>query len=130
MKILVGYRGANVGRDLHNIAAQHIKGLGGEVHVVTSLPGGEETSREDSIEAENTLKAAKEYMDGLAIPCTTHLLVRNKTAGEDLVAFAKDNECDEIVIGVKSRSKIGKILFGSTSQYVILKAHCPVVTVK
>ena len=50
--------------------------------------------------------------------------------GEDIVGFAKDNGADEIIIGVKSRSKVGKLLFGSTAQAVILQAHCPVVTVK
>ncbi|MBW2513019.1 MAG: universal stress protein, partial [Deltaproteobacteria bacterium] len=28
------------------------------------------------------------------------------------------------------RSKVEKIVFGSTAQYIILKALCPVVTVK
>jgi nucleotide-binding universal stress UspA family protein len=50
--------------------------------------------------------------------------------GEDIVRFAKENNVDEIIIGVRSRSKVGKLLFGSTSQVVILEAYCPVVTVK
>jgi len=37
---------------------------------------------------------------------------------------------DEIIVGVKRRSKVGKLLMGSTAQYVILQAPCPVVTVK
>jgi nucleotide-binding universal stress UspA family protein len=50
--------------------------------------------------------------------------------GEDLVQFAKDNKVDEIVVGVKRRSKVGKILMGSTAQFVVLQAPCPVVSVK
>jgi nucleotide-binding universal stress UspA family protein len=50
--------------------------------------------------------------------------------GEDLVQFAKDNTVDEVVVGVKRRSKVGKILMGSTAQFVVLQAPCPVVTVK
>jgi nucleotide-binding universal stress UspA family protein len=50
--------------------------------------------------------------------------------GEDLVQFAKDNAVDEMVVGVKRRSKVGKILMGSTAQFVVLQAPCPVVTVK
>jgi nucleotide-binding universal stress UspA family protein len=33
-------------------------------------------------------------------------------------------------VGVKRRSKVGKLLMGSTAQYVVLQADCPVVTVK
>jgi len=47
-----------------------------------------------------------------------------------LVTFAREEQVDEIIIGVKSRSKVGKILFDSTAQAVILTAECPVVTVK
>jgi nucleotide-binding universal stress UspA family protein len=41
-----------------------------------------------------------------------------------------ENQIKEIVVGVKRRSKVGKLLMGSTAQYVILKADCPVITVK
>jgi nucleotide-binding universal stress UspA family protein len=51
-------------------------------------------------------------------------------AGEDLVMLAEENKVDEIIIGVRRRSKVGKLLFGSTAQYVILNASCPVVSVK
>lgn len=47
-----------------------------------------------------------------------------------LVGFADHNDIKEIVIGVRRRSKVGKLLFGSTAQYVILIASCPVVSVK
>jgi len=60
----------------------------------------------------------------------THLLIRGRYVGEDIVDFANENGIDEIVIGVKSRSKVGKLLFGSTAQYVILKSSCPVTSVK
>ncbi len=56
--------------------------------------------------------------------------MRGLEAGEDLVRLAREEEIDEIYIGVKKRSKVGKFIFGSTAQYVILEAPCPVVTVK
>lgn len=130
MKILVGYRGINVGGDLLKIAAEHAKGFAGEVEVVTSLPGGNKTTTEDIKEAEANLEKARQTMADKGVDCKVHLLVTGRTAGEDLVAFAAENGFDEIIIGVKSRSKVGKILFGSTAQFVILQAHCPVVSVK
>ncbi len=50
--------------------------------------------------------------------------------GEDLIQFANENEIDEIIVGVKRRSNVGKLVFGSNARYVIMEANCPVVTVK
>lgn len=130
MKILVGYRGANVGMDLLRLAVEHAKAFDAEVLLVTSMPGGDKTSRDQVIEAERKLDEAKLFLDKQEIKSETHLLIRGKNPGEDIVDFAAENNCYEIIIGVKSRSKVGKILFGSTAQFVILKAMCPVVSVR
>lgn len=130
MKILVGYRGTNVGKDLLELAAQHARAFAGEVLLITSLPGGDKTSKEQVVEAEEKLEQAKQFLADRGIRHEAHLLIRGKTPGEDIVSFGAENSCDEILIGVKSRSKVGKILFGSTAQFVILKATCPVVSVK
>jgi nucleotide-binding universal stress UspA family protein len=76
------------------------------------------------------LEYAKTLFEEDNITCNTHLLIRGLSAGEDLVEFANENEVDEIIVGVKRRSKVGKLLMGSTAQYVILQSQCPVVTVK
>jgi nucleotide-binding universal stress UspA family protein len=130
MKILVGYRGTNVGKDLLELAVEHARAFAGEIHLITSLPGGEKTTQQQVLAAEQQLEEVKQFLDKLGIKNETHLLIRGKTAGEDIVSFAAENNCSEIIIGVKSRSKVGKILFGSTAQFVILKAGCPVVSVK
>jgi nucleotide-binding universal stress UspA family protein len=46
------------------------------------------------------------------------------------VQFAEDKQINEIFVGVRMRSKVGKLLMGSTAQHVILNAPCPVVTRK
>ena len=130
MKILVGYKGTNVGKDLMDIAVKHAKAFEGEILIVTSLVGGEKSDQDEITESEKNLENAKAYFDNYGVESSTHLLVRGLEAGEDIVRFAKENEVDEIIIGVRSRSKVGKLLFGSTAQMVILEAGCPVVTVK
>ncbi len=117
-------------KDLLKLAIQHAKAFGAEIKLVTSLQGGERTTKKMISEAEENLTKAGKLLEEQGIKNETHLLIRNKTAGEDIVSYAAETGCDEIIIGVKSRSKIGKILFGRTAQHVILKAHCPVVLVK
>ena len=80
--------------------------------------------------SERGLEYAKSLFEEDGIACNTHLLIRGLSAGEDLVEFANENQIDHIVVGVKRRSKVGKLLMGSTAQYVILQAECPVITVK
>ena len=130
MKILVGYDRSNSGKEALKLAKNHALALKGEVEVITSMQKGTEKDREDMDQAKRGLEYAEALFKENNIPCKTHLLIRGLTPGEDLVEFAKENNIDEIVVGVKRRSKVGKLLMGSHAQYVILNAHCPVVTVK
>ncbi len=130
MKILVGYDELGAESRILAVALKHAKAFGAEVDVVTSLEEGTESDIQDISAAEKGLEKIKEYFEKEKISCRTHLMIRGVTPGEDLVSFAKENKTDEIIIGVKKRSKVGKLLFGSTAQYVILEADCPVVTVK
>ncbi len=130
MNILVGYDGTNSAKDALNLAKSHAKVFGASVEVVTSMQKGTESQRKEIEQAERGLGYAKTLFEEDNIACNTHLLIRGLSAGEDIVEFADENEVDEIIVGVKRRSKVGKLLMGSTAQYVILQAQCPVVTVK
>ena len=130
MKILVGYDGTNAAKEALSLAKEHVKAFGGSVNVVTSMEKGTESQSEEIEQAERGLEWAKSVFEENDIDCETHLLIRGLMPGEDIVQFAEENEADEIIVGVKRRSKVGKLLMGSTAQYVILKAKCPVVSVK
>ena len=130
MKLLVGYDGSNSAKEALNLAKIHAKAFGASVAVVTSMEKGTEGQREDISQAEKGLEWAKSLFEENEIDCDTHLLIRGLSPGEDIVEFAKENQVDEIVVGVKRRSKVGKLLMGSTAQYVILQAPCPVVSVR
>jgi nucleotide-binding universal stress UspA family protein len=130
MNILVGYDGSNVAKEALALAKKHAKTFRASVEIVTSMTKGTESERVDIEKAERGLEYAKGLFIEDNTSCNTHLLIRGLSPGEDIVEFAKENNVDEIIVGVKRRSKVGKILMGSTAQYVILKAHCPVVSVK
>ncbi|MBW2594006.1 MAG: universal stress protein [Deltaproteobacteria bacterium] len=130
MKILVGYKGSKVDEDVLKLAHKHGLAFKADVYIVTSLEQGATLKKETIDKAESKLENRRRPFMADNIACEIHTSVSFESSGEDLVRFAKDNDIDEIIIGVKKRSKVGKLVFGSTAQFVILEAPCPVVTVK
>ena len=130
MKILVAYEENNSSEVALRTAVQHAKAFAGEVVLVTSMISGDEPELEEITEAERNLEKAKNYCENAGVKCDSHLLIRGFEPGEDIVMFAQEQNADEIIIGIKRRSKVGKFIFGSTAQVVILDAHCPVLAVK
>ncbi|MDJ0987098.1 MAG: universal stress protein [Desulfobacterales bacterium] len=130
MKILVAYDGSQVAEDAVKVAHKHGQAFKADIHIITSLEQGPDLKKEDIDKAENKLEKLKAAFKADNIPCVTQAIVSVRSTGEDLVQFVKDNDVDEIIIGVRRRSKVGKLVFGSTAQYVILEAPCTVVAVK
>ncbi len=130
MKILVGYDGSNVAKEAIAVGARHANAFKAEIILVHSMVGGPEVPRQEFEDAEKNLDYEKNSLLDQKILCKPILSVRGLEAGEDLVQLADDHKVDEIIIGVRRRSKVGKLIFGSTAQYVVLNASCPVVTVK
>lgn len=130
MRIMVGYDGSNAAKDALVLAKKHAKAFEAKVFVISSLERGNEDQLPKIDQAERDLEYAKSFLEKDNIPCETHLLIRGLSPGEDLIQFANENEIDEIIVGVKRRSNVGKLVFGSNARYVIMEASCPVVTVK
>lgn len=130
MNILVGYDGSNAAMDAVKLAVIHARAFDAQLLIVNSLKGGKESSPEEIKTAEEQLAYIESFLAEKKIAFKTHLLVRGMSPGEDIVRFASENFVEEIVIGIKRRSKVGKLLFGSNAQYIILNANCPVVTIR
>jgi nucleotide-binding universal stress UspA family protein len=128
MKILVGYHGSDVSEKALDLAREHAKAFNAKMYIlhskVTDLP-----QKAHEIDKQN-LEKVKSSLEKENISCETFLTIVNKSPGEHLVNFAEENEIDEIIVGVRMKSKVGKLILGSTAQYLVLKAPCPVVTVK
>jgi nucleotide-binding universal stress UspA family protein len=130
MRILVGYDGSNQSKGALELAKKHAVAFGAKVYLVTSLFGENQTNPEEIAEAEEGLEFAKKDFTDSGIEAETHLLIRGLTPGEDLVQFAKEKNIDQIVVGVKKVSAVGKIIFGSNARHVILHAPCPVLSMR
>jgi nucleotide-binding universal stress UspA family protein len=130
VKILVGYDGSNGAEAALREAQKHANVFNADIHILTSLEQSSTLDKSDIEKAESELEYVRTPFNIDDIPCETHVVVNYLTPGEDLVQFSTDNRIDEIFIGIEKRSKVGKLVFGSTAQYVILNAPCPVIAVK
>jgi nucleotide-binding universal stress UspA family protein len=130
MKILVGYNGSAESKAAVALAGTLAKPLVASLIIVTSMEGGRRENPEEIAASRSHLAEARETMAASGIACEVFQTARGMSPGEDLVRIALDSQVDMIVVGVEKKSRTQKILLGSTAQYIILKAHCPVLTVK
>ena len=130
MKFLVGYEDSKVAEEALKLALKYARAFGADIFIVTSLEQSHELQINDIEAVENKLEELKRTYKIDDLPCETYAMVSLLTPGENVVEFSKDNDIDQIFIGVKKRSKVGKLVFGSNAQYIILEAPCPVVTVR
>lgn len=130
MKIMVCYTGSQSSRRALDLAIRHARVFKGKLYLVASMKKGTTDEQEEINKIEKAHQEALETLKQEGIDCEARLLVRGVSPEEDLVHYAGEENVDEIVIGIRKRSKTGKRIFGSTAQHVILNAHCPVVTVK
>ncbi len=130
MTILVALSTSERRTRIMDFAVEEAKLRGKKLVIVHSLYGGDRTSEEEIEEGENLLKWAEEKAKAEGLEVETHLLVRGKEPGDDVLDFAQEIKPDMIVIGVKKRSPTGKLIFGSIPQKIILNSEVPVVSVK
>lgn len=133
MKILVGYDGSAASKEALAAAVKRAKVFQGEIHVVRSFTEGMTVNRQTLDMRDQAAKKLQEIKDSISkeqVQCVTSILVNGITHGENIVQYAVEHGIDEIFIGVEKTSKVGKLVFGSTAQYVVLLAPCPVTSVK
>jgi len=131
MNILVGYDGSNEAKDALKLAKNHAKAFDAKIRVVKSVTRHHPLDFSlIQVAEENLEREIRNQFNGDITNYETHLLVSSSSTGQNLVQIAELEKIDEIIIGVRKRSKVGKLLLGSTAQYVILHAPCPVITLK
>ena len=128
MKIMICLENLDRSMKTIQLAITHAKAFGASIEVVTI--GSPENKVAQVETMEENLEKAQRIFESEMIPCKTHLLIHNLSRGEDLVQFASENNIDQIMLGIKKTSRVGKFLLGSTARYVILNATCPVVSIR
>ncbi|QBI20406.1 universal stress protein [Egibacter rhizosphaerae] len=138
MDIVLGYVDTPHGQRALDEATAQARAHGARLHVVVcdTTSVGEHASQ--ARDREEGVAAAAERLDELVARLVDDGLdargevVRDDrdSAGAALVDYATRAEADLIVVGVRKRSRVGKLLLGSNLQDVILAAPCSVLAAK
>jgi len=73
-------------------------------------------------------KFAAEHLGGLSRTMITHVAMGRPFA--EIITYARDRKVDLIVMGTHGRGAIAHMLLGSTTEKVVRKAPCAVMTVR
>lgn len=130
MKFLACYENTSAGVETLQEAQRHARTWGADIEVVSTLTRELPIKHWRLEEKEEALeKEVAPFFSDDAIQWNVNLLTGEEEAGELIVRFAKRKKADLVFLGIKKKSRVGKLLFGSNAQFVILNAPCPVVTV-
>jgi nucleotide-binding universal stress UspA family protein len=73
---------------------------------------------------ERTLQEARKYFEPYTPAAEFHLLAGH--ANEEIIKFLKERDADLLFIGAYGHSRIIEMVLGSTTEYVLRNAPCPV----
>ena len=128
MRFIVCYENTPPGIAAVRLAQQHALVWNADIEVVSTLTRDMPLKHKRIKEIEEQLeKEVQTLLEDSTGNVRISLLTDDLEAGEQVVNFAVRKKADLIFLGVKKKSRVGKMLFGSNAQYIILNAPCPIV---
>jgi len=129
LKILLYCRNSEANKRALEIALEQAKAFNASVDLVTCFSEQDKIPIEIYEKAEAKLQeCAEKAFVPASVPYTTKILKTAYTSGEELVKYAEANDIDTIIMSIQKRSRLGKMFFGSNTQFVLLEAPCKVIT--
>ena len=134
MKILLFCKNTDGNTKAMQIAVEQAKAFDASIQMVSCVadkPGVPTEVTEEAVKKaeKKMLESIVDIFDPAGIACNSEVIVAAGSIGEEIVRYAERIAADTIVMSIQKRSKIGKMVFGSSSQIIILDAPCKVITV-
>lgn len=140
MTIVVGYVPRDEGRAALRLASDEARLRDARLVVVSLGSVGEPQSSQGAAHHQETverarrgvrekLAGAEEFLRDAGVPYELHTLVSSEEPGRELVRVAEAEQADFVVIGLRRRSAVGKLVFGSNAQHILVNSPCPVIAV-
>jgi nucleotide-binding universal stress UspA family protein len=89
-------------------------------------PGSADNTEQAQAELANLLERA----EAAGISTKVRHMVGSDDPGDLIIDVSYEDDVELVVIGVRRRSRVGKLILGSTAQRVILESGCAVHAVK
>ena len=128
MNVIVGYRPTPEASVALDRAVSVARRFGAQLVVINSAEEPVETPEPISAEVGADALSSRLQQDG--IDHEIRQLGVTDDPATAILGGVQDPVGDLIVIGMRSRSPVGKLILGSVAQQVLLAAPCPVLAVK
>lgn len=120
------------------IALREVRDGGCELHMITVVPGYNNSIVSSFFNAQDHKAALKQVAQALIDFAREHvdeqikpvLKVFEGSAPEEINRYVRNNGMDLVVMRAHQRSKINEFLLGSVSARVVERAHCSVFVLK
>lgn len=140
MSVVVGYADRPESLAAIERAAEEAKLRGLTLHLVEHVSVETPSGASQATQQGRFMSAASDALERLAegyreqgIEVETHALVSTRgdsVFARDFLKQAEQVDASLIVIGIRRRSRVGKLVLGSRAQDLLLQADCPVLAVK
>ncbi|TWP33671.1 universal stress protein [Leekyejoonella antrihumi] len=129
MTVVVGYKPTPEGDAALDRAVLEAR-RGEEDILLVNASQSDTTEGDPAIADKSKLAEVRARLDKAEIKYVVRQRLRVVSPADEILGAATDSAASAIVIGLRRRSRVGKVLFGSIAQTVLLEADCPVIAVK
>ncbi len=84
----------------------------------------------DDEQAKDILSVSMRYATTHGVPDARQVLIETGETADAILAFARENGIDHIVVGTGNPPLVGRLLLGSVSEQVVAKATCSVTVAR
>ncbi len=96
--------------------------------VVNASPGGHD--EDASLADPQAIERIEQLLSVSSVKAEVKQFVRGNSAVEEIEALVDSLPISVLIIGLRRRSKVGKLIMGSVAQDILMSVSCPVLAVK
>lgn len=128
MTIIVAYAPRSEGRAAVKKGIEIAEKSGEKLIVVNAGVGGNTT--DSSIAKAQDAEEVEELLESSGLNAEFKQYIRGNTSLEEIQELVKEYDASLVIIGLRKRSRVGKLLLGSMAQNILLSVPCPVLAIK